>query len=94
MSIGAAKKIYHKICQKTSPWKAISIEKDLICWSIYAGVDVVDYALYPDKDYQMEWLRTFLELRNKRDGKPTEPVTDAQVEKLYVQTNKFALVSL
>ena len=50
-------------------------------------------APYPDKDFLITWLRTFLQLRNKRDGKPDQIVTEKQVEKLYVQANKFLVVS-
>ena len=56
------------------------------------GVDTVDYNLYPDKPYQMNWLRTFLEFQFERDGKSAHDVRECDVERLYVQVQKFALV--
>ena len=49
---------------------------------------------YPSKDYQLGWLRNFLEFQFQRDGKSPEDVSARDVERLYVQVNKFALVSL
>lgn len=53
----------------------------------YAGVDEVDYSRYPDKEYQMIWLRTFLEEKYGRK------VEESEVEKQYVIVNKFSLLS-
>ncbi|CAD5111466.1 DgyrCDS777 [Dimorphilus gyrociliatus] len=53
----------------------------------YAGVNEVDYSRYPDKEYQMKWLKTFLREKNGGD------VDNKEVEKLYVQVNKFSLLS-
>ena len=58
----------------------------------YAGVDDVDFSRYPDKEYQLQWLQTYLEEWNKYNG-ITSPVTDDDVYKLYIQVNKCALVS-
>lgn len=57
----------------------------------YAGMKVVDFTLYPDRDYQLSWLRTFLEYSFELDGHPTTEITDVDVERLYVQVNKFSL---
>ena len=57
-----------------------------------AGIDEVDYALYPDKDYQLKWLRVYLSLKFEDEGKKASDVKDLDVERLYVQVQKFALV--
>ena len=59
---------------------------------LFTGVDTVDYALYPSRDAQMRWLRAYLEERNVLGGKSTSDVTESDVNTLYVQTNKCALV--
>ncbi|KAI0236353.1 Ethanolamine kinase 1 [Lamellibrachia satsuma] len=59
----------------------------------YAGVETTDYSLYPDRDYQLKWLQTFLEFKATQKGSSSTKVTDHDVEVLYVQVNKFALVS-
>ncbi|KAI0236355.1 Ethanolamine kinase 1, partial [Lamellibrachia satsuma] len=59
----------------------------------YAGVETIDYSRYPDRDYQLKWLRTFLEFKAIQKGSNSTKVTDHDVEVLYVQVNKFALVS-
>jgi len=60
----------------------------------YAGVDDVDYNLYPDKPYQLKWLRRYLEhsAREKNKDCP-QSVTENDVERLYVLVNKFALAA-
>jgi len=67
---------------------------DIICACGHVGMDVVDFSHYPDREYQLTWLRTFLELRLAESGRPASDVTDVDVERLYVQVNKFSLVSL
>uniref|UniRef100_A0A1L8E3P9 ethanolamine kinase n=1 Tax=Nyssomyia neivai TaxID=330878 RepID=A0A1L8E3P9_9DIPT len=54
----------------------------------FAGIDEVDYARYPSRDFQLQWLRVYLEVFQH----PQE-VTADDVERLYVQANKFALAS-
>jgi len=49
----------------------------------------MDFSLYPCREYQLGWLRMFLEARYEDSGCS---VTDTDVERLYVQVNKFALV--
>jgi len=61
---------------------------------IAAGMEVVDFSLYPDREYQLAWLRTFLELTQVERGRPGSDVSDVDVERLYVQVNKFSLVRL
>jgi len=57
-------------------------------------MDVVDFSHYPDREYQLAWLRTFLELEAEEKGRLASDVTDVDVERLYVQVNKFSLVRI
>jgi ethanolamine kinase len=57
----------------------------------YAGMELVDFSLYPDRQYQLGWLRAFLEASFEHAGRPSSNVTDLDVERLYVQVNKFSL---
>ncbi|XP_058445510.1 ethanolamine kinase [Malaya genurostris] len=53
----------------------------------FAGIDEIDYDRYPDKAFQCQWLRVYLdEFRGHAS-------TDSDVERLYVQVNQFALAS-
>ena len=57
------------------------------------GVENMNYERdYPDKKFQMKWLKNYLEFWH--EGNHLGPVTDRHVETLYVQVNKFAPVSL
>lgn len=56
------------------------------------GLNEVDYSHYPDRSLQLQWLRSYLEAYKEHKGQGSE-VTDAEVEVLYVQVNRFALVS-
>ncbi|XP_048467767.1 ethanolamine kinase 1-like [Rhincodon typus] len=58
----------------------------------FAGVNEVDYSLYPDQSLQFQWLRTYLEACKQFTKKGGE-VTDNEVQLLYVQVNKFSLAS-
>ncbi|XP_028417088.1 probable ethanolamine kinase [Dendronephthya gigantea] len=51
-----------------------------------------DYSLYPGREFQMRWLRIYLEEKAKVQG-TGEVVTEEQIKKLYVYVNQFALVS-
>ena len=42
----------------------------------------------------MKWLRMYLELKAVHRGSDSSTVTDRDVEVLYVQVNKFALVGI
>ncbi|XP_055998444.1 ethanolamine kinase 1-like isoform X2 [Ostrea edulis] len=58
----------------------------------YAGIgDVTDYSLYPDKDFQLSWIREYLQEWSRLASGPT--VTDADIWKLYCAVNKFALAA-
>ena len=52
-----------------------------------SGVNAVDYCLYPSRETQLQWLRYYLQAQKGM------AVTPREVERLYVQVNKFALVS-
>lgn len=74
----------------------------------FAGVDVVDYTRYPSREFQMRWLRVYLEnfrgLRRRNvendmgmememENEEEEHVNEADIERLYVQVNQFALAA-
>ncbi|KAE8613026.1 hypothetical protein XENTR_v10007537 [Xenopus tropicalis] len=58
----------------------------------FAGVNEVDYSLYPGRELQFQWLRSYLEAYKEHKGFSPE-VTEKEVEVLYVQVNQFALAS-
>lgn len=51
----------------------------------------LDYGLYPSREMQMDWLKVYLQAY-KLFTKKTEEVSPRELETLYVQVNKFALV--
>ncbi|KAK2537674.1 Etnk1 [Columba guinea] len=59
----------------------------------FAGVNEVDYSLYPNRKLQEQWLRSYLEAYKEYKGFGTE-VSEKEVEVLYVQVNQFALNSI
>lgn len=59
----------------------------------YAGMDNIDYSKYPDRNHQLLWLRCYLERYSELRGGGVAEVSDAEVEKLYTQTNWFTLGS-
>lgn len=55
----------------------------------------VDYRLYPSKETQLQWLRSYLQAYKQLtqgDGGGAG-VSEEELEALYVQVNKFSLVS-
>ncbi|XP_017063789.1 ethanolamine kinase [Drosophila eugracilis] len=52
------------------------------------GVDEVDYSRYPKREFQLKWLRVYLEEYLQRSH-----IQNEEVELLYVQVNQFALAS-
>ncbi|XP_075159359.1 ethanolamine kinase 1 [Haematobia irritans] len=54
----------------------------------FAGVDTVDYSRYPSRDFQLKWLRVYLQTYLQK-----KEVNDAEVERLYIQVNQFALAA-
>ena len=58
---------------------------------VVSGIDTVDYNLYPTRDIQLNWLTAYLEEKCKLEGSSCD-VSEAEVESLFRQTNKCALV--
>lgn len=61
----------------------------------FAGVKEADYRLYPSKETQLQWLRSYLQAykqltQGERGG---TGVSEEELEVLYVQVNKFSLAS-
>ncbi|XP_021045737.1 ethanolamine kinase 1 isoform X1 [Mus pahari] len=59
----------------------------------FAGVSDVDYSLYPDRELQGQWLRSYLEAYKEYKGFGSD-VTEKEVETLFIQVNQFALEQL
>ncbi|KAL4613493.1 ethanolamine kinase 1-like [Arapaima gigas] len=58
----------------------------------FAGVNDVDYSLYPSQELQTDWLTTYLQSYKQRLG--LEPVvSNKELQELYVQVCKFSLVA-
>lgn len=57
----------------------------------------MDYRLYPSKETQLQWLRSYLQaykqLTQGSEGGMGVAVSEEELEALYVQVNKFSLVS-
>lgn len=58
---------------------------------VCSGMTEPNYGLYPSREMQMEWLKVYLQAY-KLFTKNTEEVSQRELETLYVQVNKFALV--
>ncbi|XP_070545797.1 ethanolamine kinase 1-like [Ptychodera flava] len=58
----------------------------------FAGVHVMDFDKYPQKEFQLKWLKTYLSDWYTLSG-INKDATDEDVEKLYVVVNKFALAA-
>lgn len=54
----------------------------------FAGIDIPDYSLYPEEQLQRAWLNIYLQTYNNVNYVPENEVTQ-----LYVQVNKFVLLS-
>ncbi|XP_060628987.2 ethanolamine kinase 2 isoform X1 [Anolis sagrei] len=63
----------------------------------FAGLNEVDYSLYPSKEVQIQWLRYYLQAYKKLGQEDQEErsgiVHEEELESLYVQVNQFALAS-
>lgn len=61
-------------------------------FSEYPGIgsdsNAIDYSKYPSKDFQLQWLKVYLQ-----EFRGNSNVTDNDVEVLYKHVNKFALAS-
>lgn len=51
-----------------------------------------DFGLYPSRDMQMDWMRIYLQAFKLFTKNSEEEVSQRELETLYVQVNKFALV--
>ena len=67
----------------------------LVSLSILEGVsEDLDFTRYPDKAYQLEWIKNYLGFQAEQSGRTQADVTDRDIEEFYVKCNKFALVYL
>lgn len=53
----------------------------------FLGLDITDYARYPSKEFQLDWLIIYL--KEYLGAQPTEK----ELETLFVLVNQFALLS-
>lgn len=58
----------------------------------FGGVEKFDSSLYPEREFQLRWLRHYLDEWHRLAGRG-EAASPRDVELLYVQVNKFALAS-
>ncbi|XP_049430006.1 ethanolamine kinase 1 isoform X1 [Epinephelus fuscoguttatus] len=58
----------------------------------FAGVNDVNYSLYPSRELQRDWLTAYLESYKQSSGHEVT-VTEAEVTQLYIQVCKFSLAS-
>ncbi|XP_026220551.1 ETNK_euk domain-containing protein [Anabas testudineus] len=58
----------------------------------FAGVNDVNYSLYPSQELQRDWLTAYLESYKHSTGCEVT-VTEAEVTQLYIQVCKFSLAS-
>lgn len=58
----------------------------------FGGVERFDSSLYPEREFQLRWLRHYLDEWHRLAGR-REAASPRDVELLYVQVNKFALAS-
>ena len=63
------------------------VSQQLLSGPVPAGVNEVDYSRYPARETQLQWLHCYLQAQKGAAATPRE------VERLYVQVSKFALVS-
>ncbi|XP_034444920.1 ethanolamine kinase 1 [Hippoglossus hippoglossus] len=58
----------------------------------FAGVNDVNYSLYPSRELQRDWLMAYLESYKQSTGREVT-VTKAEVTQLYIHVCKFSLAS-
>lgn len=63
-----------------------------VCAAGHSGMTEPDFGLYPGRDMQMDWLRVYLQAFKLFTKNSEEEVSQRELETLYVQVNKFALV--
>lgn len=59
----------------------------ILMW-FFLGVNDIDYSRFPDKNLQMDWLKTYL-----MEYKCVSEVTKNEIEYFYVLVNKFVLAT-
>ena len=59
----------------------------------YAGLNEINYSRYPDKEYQMNWLQSYLERIHFLQNKDPGTITPAELHTLYVGVNLSALAA-
>ena len=56
------------------------------------GVDSPDYSLFPNREYQLRWMRVYLEESAALRGIHPSLVSDGDVEALYWEVQHFVPV--
>ena len=56
------------------------------------GVIDFDYTKFPDKEYQLEWIRNYLCYKAELNGGSQADVSENDVKQFYVICSKFVLV--
>uniref|UniRef100_A0A1I8F7B3 ethanolamine kinase n=1 Tax=Macrostomum lignano TaxID=282301 RepID=A0A1I8F7B3_9PLAT len=59
----------------------------------FAGVATVDHSRYPSREFQLPWLRNYLQYRDGFLGGGGADSLDSRVEQLYREVTKFSLAS-
>ncbi|PAA94813.1 hypothetical protein BOX15_Mlig016922g1 [Macrostomum lignano] len=59
----------------------------------FAGVATVDHSRYPSREFQLPWLRNYLQYRDGFLGGGGAESLDSRVEQLYREVTKFSLAS-
>ncbi|XP_041365551.1 ethanolamine kinase 1-like [Gigantopelta aegis] len=59
----------------------------------YAGIDEIDYNLYPNDEYQLSWIRTYLECYKKLTQPSCCEVTDEEVRNFHLNVQLCSLAS-
>lgn len=71
-----------------------NVHYELAChFCEYAGSVNMDFTRYPDKPYQLNWLRYYLQCEAEQNGGSASDVSDRDVEECYIKTNKFSLLA-
>lgn len=76
----------------TVAWSVNALIMSYVVCVCETGMSELDYGLYPSRELQLDWLHTYLKAY-KSFTKKGEEVSQRELETLYVQVNKFSLVS-
>lgn len=63
---------------------------EIFAFRYVPGMTDTDYKRYPDKTFQLEWIRIYLENYHKSDDRI---IDDKYINEVYIDVNKFALVA-